>query len=166
MDSYFLNFVVQILLFIVLASINKNPVLSSLEILGYALWLFFFLIESLADYQKQKFQMNKDNRKGVCTVGLWKYSRHPNYFAEWMVWNSIILASLASVFEFYGESKIGAFLFLVGLLFISKLMYECLVNYTGAKPSEYYSMQKRPAYKDYMQSTNKFFPWFPSSPRA
>lgn len=142
---------------------NKNLELSWLEAIGYCLWLFFFLMESLADHQKLKFQMNKDNRKAVCDVGLWKYSRHPNYFAEWMVWNSIILATLASIFEMYKVSNTWAIVYLFALLLISTIMYQCLVHYTGAKPSEYYSQQKRPEYKEYMKRTNMFFPWFPRS---
>ena len=51
-----------------------------------------------------------------------------------------------------------AVLLTLGLLFVSRLMYQTLVHYTGARPSEYYSLQKRPAYAEYQRRTNRFFP--------
>lgn len=143
---------------------NPNP-LSTFEIFTFGMWFFFFAMESLADYQKQMFiRSNKENRKKVCNVGLWKYSRHPNYFCEWMVWNSLILGTLSSVVHlFLSQNNPFIMILGVGILFISKMMYECLVNYTGARPSEYYSLQKRPEYKEYMNQTNQFFPWFPKN---
>ena len=95
----------------------------------------------------------------VCNVGLWKYSRHPNYFAEWMVWNGVIIASIPSWIMLYEkESPIVWVLLGLGLLFMSRLMYTTLVYHTGAVPSEYYSAQKRPDYKFYQETTNIFFP--------
>ena len=90
---------------------------------------------------------------------MWKYSRHPNYFAEWMVWNGVIIASIPSWIMLYEkESPIVWVLLGLGLLFMSRLMYTTLVYHTGAVPSEYYSAQKRPDYKTYQKTTNIFFP--------
>ncbi len=98
-------------------------------------------------------------RKKVCNIGLWQYSRHPNYFAEWMVWNGLIIASIPSWLALYNNESLLIWLLLgCGLLFASRMMYTTLVYYTGAVPAEYYSVQKRPEYKAYQNATNRFFP--------
>lgn len=145
---------------------NPQASVSILEILGIIIWLGAFVMESVADGQKLMFlkQMKKSNEKNkVCTIGLWSYSRHPNYFAEWMVWNALIIGSIASWFHHLPLQQNYQSLFLwiligLGLLFISKIMYTTLVYFTGAIPAEYYSLQKRPDYKSYQQTTNMFFP--------
>ena len=147
----------------IIQSYNPQDFISPLEIFGYLLWVVFLIIEHLADLQKQNFLRKaflENKKKQVCNVGLWKYSRHPNYFAEWMVWNCLIISSLPSLFYFYSieESKIIWIGLLISLIYISKIMYNTLVYYTGAIPSEYYSRQKRPDYSEIQKKTNMFFP--------
>ena len=146
----------------ILQAFNPQEFLSPLEIIGYLLWLVFFGMEHFADIQKQQFSKKaflENRKKQVCNVGLWKYSRHPNYFAEWMVWNSLILSSLPSLFHFYlAERNLIWLGLLVSLFYLSIIMYKTLVYYTGAIPSEYYSLKKRPDYKKYKKNTNMFFP--------
>ena len=147
----------------IIQSYNPQDFISPLEIFGYLLWLVFLIIEHLADLQKQSFLRKaflENKKKQVCNIGLWKYSRHPNYFAEWMVWNCLIISSLPSLFYFYSieESKIIWIGLLISLIYISKIMYNTLVYYTGAIPSEYYSRQKRPDYSEIQKKTNMFFP--------
>ena len=147
----------------IIQSYNPQDFISPLEIFGYLLWLVFLIIEHLADLQKQRFLRKaflENKKKQVCNVGLWKYSRHPNYFAEWMVWNCLIISSLPSLFYFYSieESKIIWIGLLISLIYISKIMYNTLVYYTGAIPSEYYSRQRRPNYSEIQKKTNMFFP--------
>ena len=141
---------------------NPSKEISILEIIGIIIWLASFIMESVADAQKLKFlrAMKKSGaRNTVCNIGLWQYSRHPNYFAEWMVWNALVLASIPSWLQLYPNISVIIFVLLgVGLLMTSRIMYVTLVTYTGAVPAEYYSVQKRPAYKDYQQTTNMFFP--------
>ena len=76
-----------------------------------------------------------------------------------MVWNSLILSSLPSLFYFYLVEKnliwVGL---LISLFYLSKIMYNTLVYYTGAIPSEYYSVMNRADYKNYKKNTNMFFP--------
>jgi len=144
--------------------IASNPMeeISIFEIIGIVIWLSSFIMESVADAQKLKFlrAMKKSGaRNTVCNIGLWQYSRHPNYFAEWMVWNALVIASIPSWLQLYPNMSVIIFVLLgVGLLMTSRIMYVTLVTYTGAVPAEYYSVQKRPAYKDYQQTTNMFFP--------
>ena len=141
---------------------NPSEEISIFEMIGIVIWLVSFIMESVADVQKFKYlqAMKKAGvRNTVCNIGLWRYSRHPNYFAEWMVWNALVIASIPSWMKLYPNMSVIIFVLVgVGLLLTSRIMYITLVTYTGAVPSEYYSVQKRPAYKDYQQTTNMFFP--------
>ena len=144
--------------------IASNPIkeINIFEVIGIVIWLASFTMESVADAQKLKFlrAMKKSGAHNtVCNIGLWQYSRHPNYFAEWMVWNALVIASIPSWLRLYPNMSVIIFVLLgVGLLMTSRIMYITLVTYTGAVPAEYYSVKKRPAYKNYQQTTNMFFP--------
>ena len=133
-----------------------------LEFVGLLVFILAIIFESIADIQKINFnkKMKKSGKKNmVCDIGLWKYTRHPNYFAEWMVWNGLIIASIPSYIGLYRQESFIIFAFLgLSLIYTSRIMYLTLVYLTGAIPSEYYSVQKRPDYKAYQESTNMFFP--------
>ena len=145
----------------ILISNNSSQTFSIIEVIGFLVWVIFFFLEHISDLQKQKFLINakKNNLKNqVCNVGLWKYTRHPNYFSEWMIWNGLIIASFSSLLV--NNSMIVFLGTTTSLLYITILMYQTLVFLTGAIPSEYYSLIKRPDYKKYKQTTNMFFPNF------
>ena len=145
----------------ILISNNSSQSFSIIEITGFLVWAIFFFLEHISDLQKQKFLINakKNNLKNqVCNVGLWKYTRHPNYFSEWMIWNGLIIASFSSLLV--NNSMLIFLSTTISLLYITILMYQTLVFLTGAIPSEYYSLIKRPDYKKYKQTTNMFFPNF------
>lgn len=141
---------------------NPSEAISVFEVVAVVIWLGAFVMETVADMQKISFlkAMKKSGtRNAVCNVGLWRYSRHPNYFAEWMVWNALVIAAIPSWWQLYQTEHIAIFILLgLGLLFVSKIMYTTLVQYTGAVPAEFYSVQKRPEYKTYQATTNMFFP--------
>ena len=147
---------------IFLISISPSTQLSTLEIIGFIIFVFSIVFETIADYQKLKFlkEMKRQNKKNmVCDIGLWKYTRHPNYFAEWMVWNGLIITSIPSYIALFDSEALWLWIMIgVALLYTSRIMYITLVYLTGAIPSEYFSAQKRPNYKAYQQSTNIFFP--------
>ena len=147
---------------IFLISVSPSTQLSPLEIIGFTIFILSIVLETVADYQKLKFlkEMKHQNKQNmVCDIGLWKYTRHPNYFAEWMVWNGLIIASIPSFISLFDSEALWLWIMIgVALLYTSRIMYITLVYLTGAVPSEYYSAQKRPAYKAYQQSTNIFFP--------
>jgi len=149
---------------IFLISVSPSTQLSPLEIIGFTIFILSIVLETVADYQKLKFlkEMKRQNKQNmVCDVGLWKYTRHPNYFAEWMVWNGLIIASITSYISLFDSEALWLWIMIgVALLYTSRIMYITLVYLTGAVPSEYYSAQKRPTYKAYQQSTNIFFPGF------
>ena len=116
----------------------KTGPLTSLELAGWALWLAGITFEHTADKQKKAFIADcaeKKIKNAVCDVGLWRYSRHPNYFGEWMVWNSLIITSLPSLMALWQTQEEMLFIKVglsYNLLKISYGMYHCLCNYTGS----------------------------------
>jgi steroid 5-alpha reductase family enzyme len=143
---------------------NPNPNISVFEVVGLLLWVASFILESIADKQKLGFLRRMKTEKlqnKVCEIGLWKYTRHPNYFAEWTIWNSLIIISIPSWLALRSSESLIIWVLLgLALLFVSLMMYNTLVYLTGAIPSEYYSLQKRPNYKSYTKRVNMFFPGF------
>jgi len=144
---------------------NSHPAVSAFEIIGLVIWVLAFAMETVADAQKLAFlrKMSALGEKNkVCDVGLWKYTRHPNYFAEWMVWNALVIAAIPSWLALQANESLFIWIALgLGLLFVSRIMYVSLVYATGAVPSEYYSLQKRPDYEAYKKRVNMFFPGRP-----
>ncbi|RJQ68165.1 DUF1295 domain-containing protein [Pseudonocardiaceae bacterium YIM PH 21723] len=132
--------------------VSAGDTLGWVEVIAIALWSLSFVLETVADLQKAAF--GKTHRGVTCDVGLWKYSRHPNYFFQWMQWNALILLALPTV-EVHTALGIAT---LIGLLGISYVFYVTLVYATGAVPAEYYSRLSRPDYAEYQRTTNRFFP--------
>lgn len=145
-----------------LIALNPSTSISAWEVLGIVIWIIAYLLESTADFQKLKFISR--NQGGVCNVGLWKYSRHPNYFSEWLVWSAIVVAAVPSWLALQQQETVLVWIALgLGTLGASAMLYTTLVYLTGAIPAEYYSLRKRPDYAEYQRTTNRFFPWFPKS---
>lgn len=146
---------------ILMANNSSNSIVIS-ELIGVGLWATWFVLEHISDLQKQQFLKKaflEKKKKQVCNVGFWKYTRHPNYFSEWMVWNAMIISSLSSlIITFSTDQQVVWIIICLGLFYISYIMYTTLVYYTGAVPSEFYTLQKRPNYKAYQEQTNMFFP--------
>ncbi len=141
-------------------AVNTQSEIHPLEIAGICIWIIAYLLESTADLQKMKFMAS--NRGGVCDTGLWRYSRHPNYFAEWLVWTGIVIAAVPSWMSLHGTEPAYVWAALgIGGAGASLMMYITLVHLTGAIPAEYYSVRKRAGYQRYQETTNMFFPWFP-----
>ncbi len=131
-----------------IAAVNTTPELSVLEYAGAAIWLIAFLGESLADWQLKQFKKDKANKGKVCDKGLWNYSRHPNYFFEWLMWVAYFVFALASP---YG------YLAIISPLVILYL----LLKVTGIPATEEQSVRsKGELYKTYQKSTSVFIPWF------
>ncbi len=133
-----------------LMSLNPEPGLSWLEWTGFAVWATGLIGESIADRQLKRFKDDPANAGKVCQEGLWKYSRHPNYFFEWVVWIGYFLAALSSP---YGWISI---LSPLAMLYI-------LTQVTGIRMTEEQSIRSRgDAYREYQRTTSAFVPWFRS----
>jgi steroid 5-alpha reductase family enzyme len=145
-------------------AVNGSGLFSVWEIAGLGIWLLAYILESIADAQKMLFIAK--NKRGVCDIGLWRYSRHPNYFSEWLVWTGLAIASIPSWLALQNFEILAIWIVLgVGALGASVMLYITLNYLTGAIPAEYYSVRKRAEYKNYQETTNRFFPWFPKNPR-
>lgn len=118
---------------------------------GFLLWAAGVLGESVADYQLARFRADPANKGKVCQAGLWNYSRHPNYFFEWLVWVGYAVFALGSPWGWLG-------------LIAPALMLHFLLNVTGIPMTEELSLKsKGDAYREYQRTTSAFVPWFKKS---
>jgi steroid 5-alpha reductase family enzyme len=132
-----------------LAARNPAPDLHLLEFAGAALWLLALLGETLADAQLAAFKGDPANRGQVCDAGLWRLSRHPNYFFEWLVWVAFALFALASPWGWVA-------------IYCPALMLFFLLKVTGIKYTEDQLLRsKGNAYRRYQERTSAFVPWPP-----
>jgi steroid 5-alpha reductase family enzyme len=147
--SLYLVFALQAMLALVVAAplyaaIRADSPLGALDISGAVLVAAGILIESVADAQLAAFVADPGNRGRVMDRGLWRYSRHPNYFGEFCVWWGFFLIALAT----------GAWWTLVSPLLMSVL----LLRVSGVTLLEKDIGQRRPGYAEYATRTNAFFP--------
>jgi steroid 5-alpha reductase family enzyme len=150
--KFFGFFQLQALLNVVLATplliacVNPSPQLHPLEALGVAIWLVGLIGESLADGQLAAFKRDPANRGKVCEIGLWRYSRHPNYFFEWTIWVGYAVFALASPWGWVA-------------LAMPTLMLHFLINVTGVKATEEQALRsKGELYREYQRRTSMFVP--------
>lgn len=105
--------------------------------------------ETLADRQLARFKSDPTRRGRTCREGLWRYSRHPNYFFEWLAWCAFALLALGAPSGWLGLSA-------------PALMLALLLKVTGVPPSEAQALRSRgDDYRDYQRTTSVFFPWLP-----
>jgi steroid 5-alpha reductase family enzyme len=134
--------------FMIFFSFSKGP-WSVLEMTGIIIWSIGLVGESIADMQLRKFKQLEKGSLKVCDVGLWRYSRHPNYFFEWLVWVGFFFLILPTHFGWSAFISAG-------------VMYYFLRYYSGVPLSEIQAIaSKGDAYKQYQTKTSIFFPWFP-----
>jgi len=132
-----------------LALRNAAPVISPLEWLGFAIWLIAIIGESIADAQMNRFKSDPANKGNICKVGLWHYSRHPNYFFESLIWWGCWIFACGSP---WGWATVYAPLL---ILFF-------LLRVTGIPLTEKCAVEsKGDAYRNYQKTTSAFIPWFP-----
>ena len=139
--------VVAILFVIPIVVVFYNPKpLHFLDIGALFIWLLSIGGESVADKQLSSFKANKSNAGKVCRNGLWRYSRHPNYFFEWIHWWSYVLLN-------FGSNNL--WISLTGPL----MMLFFLIKVSGIPLAEEQSLKSRGIeYKNYIKTTNMFFP--------
>jgi steroid 5-alpha reductase family enzyme len=153
--SFFQVFLLQGLLMWIMsapllaAQVSGFPaILTPLEVLGTSIWTFGLLFESIADFQLTRFRANPADRGKLFMDGLWKFTRHPNYFGEAVVWWGFYIIALAA-----GNAW---------TIFSPILITYLLLHVSGVALLEK-TMQSKPGYEEYRQRTNAFFPWFPRS---
>jgi steroid 5-alpha reductase family enzyme len=98
---------------------DSNPFLQAVDLIGWLMWAVGFMIEGAADQQKLSFKKSPENRGKWCDAGLWKYTRHPNYFGEILLWWGIFVASTPILNKAEWLVIIGPIFLTLLLLFIS-----------------------------------------------
>ena len=126
--------------------------LNGLDAAGLCLVMFGLAFETAGDWQLARFRAEIANRGLVMDRGLWRYTRHPNYFGEFCVWWGFFLIALAA----------GGWWAIVSPLLMSVL----LLKVSGVTLLEKDMAERRPAYRDYIARTNAFFPGAPRSDAA
>jgi steroid 5-alpha reductase family enzyme len=129
-----------------------GPPASWLDALGATVWTVGFVFESVGDYQLARFKANPAHQGQVMDRGLWRYTRHPNYFGDFLVWWGLYLVAAAG----------GGWWTIVSPLLMSVL----LMRVSGVALLERTIGQRRPAYAAYAARTNAFFPWPPRKGNA
>jgi steroid 5-alpha reductase family enzyme len=134
---------------ILLAARNPRP-LSLLDLIGAAILLAAILGEAAADRQLRRFREDPANHGRVCDIGLWGWSRHPNYFFEWLGWVAYPLFAI----DLLGGYPWGWF-----ALTAPVFMYWLLVHVSGVPPLERQMLQSRgQVYRDYQARVSPFIP--------
>jgi steroid 5-alpha reductase family enzyme len=153
--KFFFFFQFQALLDVVLsiafllAAMNRQSELHALEYAAAGLWLVAFLGEAAADAQLKAFKADPANKGKTCRAGLWNYSRHPNYFFEWLIWMAYATFATASPHGW------------VAFFFPAMMLY-FLFKVTGIPATEEQALRtKGDDYRQYQQTTSAFVPWFP-----
>jgi steroid 5-alpha reductase family enzyme len=153
--SYLQVFVLQgIIMFIISLPILAvasagHQTIQAIALCGICIWILGFLFESIADAEMSRFKINPSNKGKIITSGLWKYSRHPNYFGESLQWWGVWVIAVGSSGVWW--TIISPLLLTYLLLFVSGVpMLE--KKYAGNKDFEIYKKQ-----------TSVFIPWFPRS---
>ncbi|MCB9852681.1 MAG: DUF1295 domain-containing protein [Phycisphaerales bacterium] len=136
-----------------IAILNPTPGLAWSDHAAIAVWLIAVVGESVADLQLRRFRRQADNKGAVCREGLWRYSRHPNYFFEWLHWWTYVLFAVGSDHAWITLAAPALMLFLI-------------LKVTGIPPTEARAIESRgDAYREYQRTTSALIPWFPKDAR-
>jgi len=127
------------------ASITILP----LFILGITIWVIGFFFESMGDHQLRKFIADPQNKNKLIQTGLWKYTRHPNYFGEATMWWGIFIMGLSCGTPLY--------------TILSPITITILVCFVSGIPMLEKGLTKYPDFLEYKERTSIFIPWFPKS---
>ncbi len=152
--SFFQTFLLQGVLIMIISlpllgvnSSTSSGELSLLDYLGILVWLIGFTFEAGGDYQLARFKRDVANKGKVLNTGFWKYTRHPNYFGDSAVWWAYAIFSVAA----------GSYWQTVGSIVMTLL----IIKVSGVALLEKTLNDTKPQYREYIEKTNSFFPWFP-----
>jgi steroid 5-alpha reductase family enzyme len=146
---------IMLIICIYIAAARPDADLEFPDYIGALIMLVALVGEAIADWQLRRFGSNPANRGRICDTGLWRWSRHPNYFFEWLGWTSYVLIAA----DFDGD-------YLHGWLTLAApvLMYVLLRHVSGVPPLEEHMIASRGnAFRDYQRRTSVFFPAPPRS---
>jgi steroid 5-alpha reductase family enzyme len=130
-------------------AVSKTPeMITWLDLCGLSLWMVGFVFEAVGDWQLAAFKSNPANKGKVMDRGLWAYTRHPNYFGECLMWWGIFLIAFSTPNSWWT---------VLSPLIITAV----LLKMTGIPLTEKTIVAHRPGYKEYIQRTPAFIPWFP-----
>lgn len=127
-----------------LPAITSDTALNALDVVAVLLWVIGFVFEAGGDFQLARFKAREDSKGQVLNTGLWRYTRHPNYFGDFCIWWSFYLFAVAS----------GGWWSIASPLLMSFL----LLKVSGVAMLESTIAERRPEYANYIRSTNAFFP--------
>lgn len=148
---FYLLYIVEAALVVILTiplQIISHPQIGFFQWLGLGIFLLSIGGEILADSQLKGFLKDRTDPNEVCKRGLWRYSRHPNYFFETMIWFSYGIYTIDQEYGYLGFIPYAIMFFLI-------------TKVTGIPPAEESSLESKPdSYRAYQKETNKFFPWF------
>jgi len=118
-----------------------------IDLVGFGCWVVGWLFETIGDWQLARFKARPDSQGQVMDRGLWRYTRHPNYFGDFLVWWGLYLIAVAG----------GGWWTIFGPVLMSIL----LLRVSGVTLLERSLKKKRPCYAEYAARTSSFFPWPP-----
>jgi steroid 5-alpha reductase family enzyme len=151
--SYFKVFFLQgvILLIVsvplITSQISPQPeYLTWLDIIALLIWLIGFFFETVGDWKLARFKGNLTNKGKVLNTGVWRYTRHPNYFGDAAQWWAHYLVAVAAGYWW--------------TIFSPILMTTLLLRVSGVTLIEKSQKEKKPEYKEYIETTSEFIPWF------
>jgi steroid 5-alpha reductase family enzyme len=151
--SYFQTFLLQgILLWLISlpllgAQYYLEKPFGIIDIIASIIWLTGFIFEAGGDLQLTRFRSDSANKGKVLNSGLWRYTRHPNYFGDSAVWWGYGLFSIAA----------GGYIPVIGSL----LMTALIIKVSGVALLEKSLKEQKPQYREYIEKTSAFIPWFP-----
>ncbi|MFN3197648.1 MAG: DUF1295 domain-containing protein [Bradymonadia bacterium] len=125
--------------------LTASGTLSALDVIGGSVWAVGVFFESVGDWQLARFKADPANRGKVMDAGLWRYTRHPNYFGDFCVWWGLLLVACGSP---WGWATVGSPL----------LMSFLLLKVSGVAMLEKDIAERRPGYRAYIEKTSAFFP--------
>lgn len=138
-------FVVFFMFPFVAVLVDQQPLWQLHDFIAIGFWLIAVIGETIADKQLHQFKTNPVNKGKTCQVGLWQYSRHPNYFFEWLHWFAYPLIAWGSPYGLWAW-------------IMPAMMLLFLVKLTGIPYSESQALKHRADYAEYQKKTPKFFP--------
>jgi len=133
-----------------LVSVERSGGFGTLEIAGIIIWALALWGETTADSQLAQFKRYPGNKDRVCQEGWWFYSRHPNYFFEWLIWIGFFVFSLSVSYGFL-------------MVYCPLLMLYLLLKVSGIPLTEELALSRKgEAYRQYQLTTSSFIPWLKS----